>query len=47
MLELANCPVCGSALPPEAPGGLCSPCLLLQGLARDESLASGDWKASR
>jgi serine/threonine protein kinase/Flp pilus assembly protein TadD len=46
MHYFANCPACGSALPPEAPGGLCPPCLLLQGLARDESLASGDWKAA-
>ncbi len=41
MLHATNCPVCSSVLPPDAPGGLCPPCLLRQGLACDGSRPSG------
>ncbi len=42
MLDPTNCPACGSMLPPDAPGGLCPACLLQQGLAGDQSNASGE-----
>ena len=41
MLDETNCPVCGSVLAPDVPGGLCAACLLRQGLAGDESEPSG------
>ncbi len=40
MLDPARCPVCGSVLPSDAPGGLCPACLLRQGLMGDGSIPS-------
>ena len=37
MVDETNCPVCGSVLATDVPGGLCPACLLRQGLAGDES----------
>jgi len=42
MLDRTCCPVCGTVLPPDAPGDLCPACLLQQGLAVDGSQPFGD-----
>ena len=42
MIDPSHCPICKSMMPPDAPGGLCPACLLLQGLAGDGSQTSDD-----
>jgi eukaryotic-like serine/threonine-protein kinase len=45
MGDFTVCPACGSALPFDAPGGLCAPCLLRQGFEHHESRPLGNGSA--